>query len=707
MILDTAAWGIPAGSRYLLEEVSEARYGAGRKWDTVAADGTLSDGNSNQLFQPARSVWLFTIPSKLLEAAQTIAASADNTVTDGLNADTNYGTTSTLLARNHPSNASARSAALIKFQMPLLYPPDIELAVLSVQTRTTTNNVTVQAHVYGLNDDTWAGDTVTWSNAPNLRKGAAAGNLIADRIITGQGDSAFIQGQLVADTTSNADKLIDVTEFLRQQADGKASFLITQDPRWDVALPSLVAGDTQENGIAIQATEASTATNPGPQLKLVRLRDSDGDGVSDEAETSVFHTLPSVPDSDGDGVSDGVEILINGTDPLHWQPGVSITNPAAGAQFTYGDVISFAVKVQPAGNNPDIASVAFYDGETLLGTDTTAPYAITITPGSGPHFLKAIATDSNGISGTSSIHPIEVAELPPAVDLLKWNITENTITVGSSVATAAVAGPSGSVLTGGGSQGNSGSPTNTWNRTFTSTSDFIAAQNAGNYFSFTTTASPGFSVRIYGIAGLSLSRTSTGPASAGLFYSTDGGTTFTQTGTTFSVGTGLASTAIAFTSTMLQNPILMEEGATIHWRLVVCGAAGRLGIGKVTGSDFTLMGASNPNHYAAWATANGITGQAATDDFDNDKIANLVEYALGLDPTAASSSPGTFSGGMLSFSKGLAASANGDVTYQIEQSADLAEWIPVTPTVNNTNTISCVLPPGHTRVFSRLKITQL
>jgi hypothetical protein len=706
MILDTAAWGIPAGSPYLLEEVSETSYGAGRKWDTVAADGTLSDGSGNQLFQPARSVWLFTIPSKLLQAPQTVAASDDSTVKDGLNVETNYGSSTTLIARNHSSNVSARSAALIKFQMPLVYPPDIQFAVLTIRARTTTSNATVQSHVYGLADDAWTEDSVTWSNAPSLAQGVPAGNLIENRVITGQGDSAFIQGQLVASSTAFAEKLIDVTEFLRQQkAVGEASFLITQDPRWDVALPSLETGDTQADGIEILSTDGSFANNPGPQLKLVRLKDSDGDGISDEAEITIFGTNRYLADTDGDGVSDGVEILVNATDPLNWQPEVTITSPAEGGQFSYGKTIPFTVDVRPAGNNPVITSVAFFDGETLLGTDTTAPYETSITPGGGSHLLKAIATDSNGVIGTSSIVRIDVTDPPPAVNLLSWNITESSISVGSGIAVPALTGVSGSVLTGGGSQGNSSSPSNTWNRTFTTTANFDAAQEAGNFFRFTTSAAAGFSVRIYGIEGLRLSRTDTGPASAGLFYSTDGGNTFAQTGSTFNVTTGQASAATAFASTMSSTPILMGEGTTIHWRLVVFGSGGRLGIGKVTGPDFTLMGASIPNRYAAWAIANGIPGQAASDDFDKDGIANLVEYALGLNPTASSGQPGSLSGGTLSFSKGEVANANSDAAYQIEQSADLARWIPVTPTVNDANTISFALPPGEPRKFLRLRIT--
>lgn len=45
------------------------------------------------------------------------------------------------------------------------------------------------------------------------------------------------------------------------------------------------------------------------------IRDTDGDGLSDEAELLIYHTDPDNPDTDGDGHSDGEEVLA-GTDPL-------------------------------------------------------------------------------------------------------------------------------------------------------------------------------------------------------------------------------------------------------------------------------------------------------------------------------------------------------------------------------------------------------
>src|SRR5581483_6321110 len=36
--------------------------------------------------------------------------------------------------------------------------------------------------------------------------------------------------------------------------------------------------------------------------------DTDGDGLSDDDETNVYHTDPNNPDTDGDGLTDGQEV---------------------------------------------------------------------------------------------------------------------------------------------------------------------------------------------------------------------------------------------------------------------------------------------------------------------------------------------------------------------------------------------------------------
>lgn len=54
------------------------------------------------------------------------------------------------------------------------------------------------------------------------------------------------------------------------------------------------------------------------------IKDTDADGLSDDAEINIYHTDPLVFDTDGDGVGDGQEIL-DGTDPLNKDSFLSAT----------------------------------------------------------------------------------------------------------------------------------------------------------------------------------------------------------------------------------------------------------------------------------------------------------------------------------------------------------------------------------------------
>lgn len=125
-----------------------------------------------------------------------------------------------------------------------------------------------------------------------------------------------------------------------------------------------------------------------------------------------------------------------------------------------------------------------------------------------------------------------------------------------------------------------------------------------------------------------------------------------------------------------------------------------------SGNSLVLTYALGGN-YSTWATSNGIGGEPPFGDFDKDGITNFVEYALGLIPTASSGTPGTFIGGTLSFTKGTEAKANGDVTYEIEESTTLGSWTVVVPNAPAEPTISHTLPAGQPKQFARLKITQI
>ncbi len=97
-------------------------------------------------------------------------------------------------------------------------------------------------------------------------------------------------------------------------------------------------------------------------------------------------------------------------------PEVAITSPADGALIAGAGALTITADAQPT--DGAITSVAFYDGTTLLGTATNAPYQVTANFGSGTHFLTAVATDTNGLSKTSLVTRIDVALPTSAVSIV-------------------------------------------------------------------------------------------------------------------------------------------------------------------------------------------------------------------------------------------------------------------------------------------------
>ncbi|AKJ03805.1 subtilisin family serine protease [Archangium gephyra] len=88
-------------------------------------------------------------------------------------------------------------------------------------------------------------------------------------------------------------------------------------------------------------------------------------------------------------------------------PTVAITSPANGTSFSF---LTFSTTIQAsASDNVGVTQVVFYDGATIIGTDTTAPYSMSWSLGGvpkGTHTLTAKAHDAAGNVTTSA--PISV-----------------------------------------------------------------------------------------------------------------------------------------------------------------------------------------------------------------------------------------------------------------------------------------------------------
>jgi chitodextrinase len=87
-------------------------------------------------------------------------------------------------------------------------------------------------------------------------------------------------------------------------------------------------------------------------------------------------------------------------------PTAAVTTPTAGANLS-GTVTVSAT----ASDDIGVTGVGFYDGDTLIGTDTTSPYSVswnTSTAANGTHDLTAKATDASGKTGTSTTVTVNV-----------------------------------------------------------------------------------------------------------------------------------------------------------------------------------------------------------------------------------------------------------------------------------------------------------
>jgi len=114
--------------------------------------------------------------------------------------------------------------------------------------------------------------------------------------------------------------------------------------------------------------------------------------------------------------------------------------------------------------------------------------------------------------------------------------------------------------------------------------------------------------------------------------------------------------------------------------------------------------------FNVWADRYQISADASNDD-DEDGLNDLMEYALGLDPTKASNLPALqpVSGGVqIGWTKGALAAADSRISYQAWISENLTIWNPA-PTENVTNSTGSLilkLPTGSPKMFGRLKVTR-
>lgn len=125
------------------------------------------------------------------------------------------------------------------------------------------------------------------------------------------------------------------------------------------------------------------------------------------------------------------------TPPANSPPVVSITSPANNSSFTQGANVNVTAN---ATDNGSITRVEFFNGNTKIGEDLTAPYSFTWNSvPAGIHSLTARATDNHNAVTTSAVVRIDVAAAAVPVVSITSPTNNANVALGNNVTIAATA----------------------------------------------------------------------------------------------------------------------------------------------------------------------------------------------------------------------------------------------------------------------------
>jgi len=113
-----------------------------------------------------------------------------------------------------------------------------------------------------------------------------------------------------------------------------------------------------------------------------------------------------------------VTLFGSSTTAVNQPPQVTIASPSNGQGFSIGSAVNVQVAATDValGGGPGVVSnVELLLNNSVVGSDSTAPYEFTVNPGPGTHSLVARATDSEGLFTSSSPISITLANQPPVI----------------------------------------------------------------------------------------------------------------------------------------------------------------------------------------------------------------------------------------------------------------------------------------------------
>ncbi|MBX9808678.1 MAG: carbohydrate-binding protein, partial [Flavobacteriaceae bacterium] len=197
-------------------------------------------------------------------------------------------------------------------------------------------------------------------------------------------------------------------------------------PNLKVILPltSTVVDGSASTESASKTVTYSWTQNYGPTVAVFSDPTSAVSTISGLAEGTYSLKLTV---TNTDLVTDEDELLILVTNTANALPTVSLVTPADNSTFTEGKLVSITANASDFDGT--IQQVDFYQGSTLISTDTTAPYVATWNPVAGNYALTVKATDNDGAITTSQTVNVTIAPAMVCIETSKV-AQQNSFTIG-------------------------------------------------------------------------------------------------------------------------------------------------------------------------------------------------------------------------------------------------------------------------------------
>jgi hypothetical protein len=136
----------------------------------------------------------------------------------------------------------------------------------------------------------------------------------------------------------------------------------------------------------------------------------------------------------------GITITVTSSDQ---PPTVTLTAPGDGATFQTTDTITFSAD---ASDDHGVAKVEYFEGRTLIGTATSAPFDVQSSLPAGSHVIFASATDTIGqVTRSSSITVNVVASNQPPTITLSSAQSGTVLAAPANISLSAIATDDGGI----------------------------------------------------------------------------------------------------------------------------------------------------------------------------------------------------------------------------------------------------------------------